>query len=276
MFNIVELLDLFGDEKVKKIILSSYLLSQKQNSHLSDLVFQHLFFLKLCYPNLSIEIDYKKDGTSNYNPQTNTIYLNGMFDETTFLHELTHMFSYHYSQFIIPQEFYYFRNYFLSVQENEELVISFLQLCDEAKENILNRTSSIETDVNIDKELDDIDTRNGSESFIICQIEDIIDSLYSGKLHTQGLTHIKDNNSLPQKSSKGAGHGCTYFDETGLEFEEILADYQAIKMIAPNNRLFILLKQILGDSFVSFLDDRCRLINGENIIEIEFDNNINK
>lgn len=42
------------------------------------------------------------------------------------------------------------------------------------------------------------------------------------------------------------------------ETEEIIADYQAINLIDLNNKYFLLLKQILGENFVAFLDSRCR------------------
>ena len=114
------------------------------------------------------------------------------------------------------------------------------------------------------------------EYSIICALEDIIDAIYSGKSHDYGLIYIKDNNSYLQKSSKSAGYGCNYFDKKGFEYEEIIANYQAIKILDPNNRLLMLLKQILGDRFVSFLDDRCKLINGEKIFTIDLNNNITK
>lgn len=276
MFNIDELLYFFDDDNVKKIILSSYLISQRQNSKLSDIVFQQLLFLKRFHPELCIEIDYEKNKPSNYNPQTNRIELNGIFDETTFLHEVIHMFSYQYSQFVIPQEFYNFRNRFLSAPENESIIISFLNLCESLKEKNLKKSSSIEIQNNINEDLDNTNIENDCDYFIICKIEDIIDSIYSGKSHTQGLIYIKDNNSYPKKSSKSAGHGCEYFEKTGYEFEEIIANYQAIKMIAPNNQLFLLLKQILGDDFVSFLDERCQLIIGQKPQIVENNNNVNK
>ena len=60
MFRIEELLDLFRDDtEVIKIILSSYLLSQRENKELSDSVFQQLLFLKQIQPNIHIKIKMK-------------------------------------------------------------------------------------------------------------------------------------------------------------------------------------------------------------------------
>ena len=75
------------------------------------------------------------------------------------------------------------------------------------------------------------------------------------------------------KSKKSSGHGCDYFNKTGFEFEEIIADYQAIKLTDPNNEMFMLLKQILGNNFVSFLDKRCGVINGKKATGSELYNN---
>ena len=77
MLKIEELLNLFSDDEAKKIILSSYMLSQKRNKELSNALFEHLFFMKLFYPNINIDVDYDSDDNSNYNPMTNTICLNG-------------------------------------------------------------------------------------------------------------------------------------------------------------------------------------------------------
>ena len=41
-------------------------------------------------------------------------------------------------------------------------------------------------------------------------------------------TYLKDNNSYLQKAPRSAGHGCDYFNKNGYDFEEIIADYQAI------------------------------------------------
>ena len=66
MFKIEELLNLFKNNEIKNIILSTYLFSQSQNKELSDDVFQQLFFLKSLYPNICIEVNYQVNDTSNY------------------------------------------------------------------------------------------------------------------------------------------------------------------------------------------------------------------
>ena len=151
------------------------------------------------------------------------------------------------------------------------MIISFLNLCKTKKEKILNREL-----YEINEEINTSSIENDNEYFIISKIEDIIDSLYSGKSHDYGLRSIKDNDSYVEKSEKSSGHGCEYFETTGYEFEEILANYQAIKLISPNNDLFLLLKQILGTSFIEFLEERCKKINGEQVDNLDINNNISK
>ena len=91
MFKIEELLQLFENNEVKRIILSSYMLSQTTNKELSNKVFEQLFFLKKTYPEIEIKIDRNSTSPSHY--YDNAIYLNGCFDEVTFFHELAHLLS---------------------------------------------------------------------------------------------------------------------------------------------------------------------------------------
>jgi hypothetical protein len=114
-----------------------------------------------------------------------------------------------------------------------------------------------------------------SQFDLICKIEDIIDSIYDGQSFSHGVVSIKDNNSIAIKAQKTAGHGCEYFSNSSFQFEEIIADYQAIKLTDPNNELFILLKNILGTEFITFLEQRCNEICGQ-ISKIEISNNISK
>lgn len=278
MFRIEELLDLFRDDtEVIKIILSSYLLSQRENKELSDSVFQQLLLLKQIQPNIHIKINYKSSENSNYNPNENIIYLNGYFDETTFFHELTHLFSYCYSKFEIPQEYKDFKKKFHSSQMNHSRIISFLNLCKAEKQKIIKNAVPLELEKNeINQYLSNNDLQSDNDYFIICKIEDIIDSIYGGESYDRGLMYLKDNNSYLQKAPRSAGHGCDYFNKNGYDFEEIIADYQTIKMLAPNNQIFILLKQILGNKFVAFLEDRCEIINGKKVFGLDSNNNIIK
>ena len=270
MFRIEELLNLFKDEtEVIKIITRAYEISQRENKELSDKVFEQFYFFKTIYPELSIKVNYELDNPSYCDVNTKTINLNGIFDETTFFHELTHLFSYQHSKFNVPKEYKTYKEEFNSIYENDSIIISFLNLCKTKKEKLLNREKEL---YEINEEIN----TNDNEYFIISKIEDIIDSLYSGKSHDYGLRSIKDNDSYVEKSEKSAGHGCEYFETTGYEFEEILANYQAIKLISPNNDLFLLLKQILGTSFIEFLEKRCKKINGEQVDNLDINNNISK
>ena len=277
--NIKELIDLFEDEEVKKIIISSYYLSQEKNKELSDAVFEKFFILKKTFPNMDIIIDRNSTTPSNYNYVNNTIYLNGSINELTFFHELTHMISYDNSRFIMPTEYARFKTNFQKSKDRHSLLYNFIELCHQKKAEIINNTFvDIKYDYNNTNSSTTITTSSPEEIelLIIHELEDIVDALESGEPHDFGFHYTSDNNHIVQKSVKSAGHGCEYFSDTANEFEEILANYQSIKLLDPDNELFNLLNKILGNDFVSFLDDRCKQINSTKIINNRINNNINK
>ena len=85
--------------------------------------------------------------------------------------------------------------------------------------------------------------------------------------HDLGLCYEIDSSHNIQKTIETAGHGCKYYAIPGFELEEIIANYQSINLIDPDNELFNLFKSILGSDFISFLDNRCQQMNsnGKNI-----------
>lgn len=271
MFKIEDLINLFPNEEVKKLLVYSYYLSQEKDKKLSNSLFSQLLFLKKTNPEIDIIIDESIDN-SFYNSYENVIYLKNTSIDT-FFHELTHLLSNNYSNFDIPKEFNDFRNYFFSNKENESLVIDFLELCHRKKEQYIQK-------IDINKiEQSQIGNNNQDpfviESDLISTMEDIIDSIYDGRSFTQGLRVIKDNTTNVIKAKKTAGHGCEYFSESNLQFEEILANYLALKLTDPDNELFLYLKEILGKEFVGFLEQRCSEICGD-IPKIDINNNISK
>ena len=159
----------------------------------------------------------------------------------------------------------------MASQDNTSLIVQFLDLCRRKKTEFFQRFSSESIK---DYKMDNVHQEpQYSQLDLISMIEDIVDSIYDGQSFTQGLASIKDNNTIASKAQKTAGHGCEYFSNSGFQFEEILANYQAIKLTDPNNELFVLLKNILGTEFISFLDQRCNEICGQ-ISKIEMNNNI--
>ena len=264
MFEIENLLNLFSDEDIKEMLLYSYYLSQEKGKDLSDSVFGHLLFLKTINPRINIILDTTKE-KSCFNPNDNVIYLTRLSIET-FFHELTHLFSYNYSYFQVPNEYYSFKKEFLSSPKNTSLMIELLNLCNRKKTEFFGEDDINPNVYNIThkNEINNISQKPQSTQFdTIIRIEGIIDSIFDGQSFTHGLTSIKDNNSIAIKSQKASGHSCEYFSNSGYQFEEILADYQAIKLTDPNNDLFVLLKNIIGDGFISFLDQRCSEICGK-------------
>ena len=278
--NIEELIKLFDDQEVRKIILSSYYMSQKTNKELSDTIFEKLFILKQTHPNLNIVIDRASTLPSTYKSEENTIYLNGTFNELVFLHELTHMISYEDSSFVLPTEYKKFKTNILQPKDKGSLLFSFINLCKLKRQEILNNTEiSVIQNNNYDKNNSN-QTNTPSDAEIqlsvLLELEDIVDALVSGESHDLGLHYEIDDNHIVQKSEKSAGHGREYYANTGNEFEEILANYQSIMLLDPNNELFSMLKNILGHEFVEFLDDRCEQMNSTKIINKSINNKIDK
>lgn len=276
MFKIKYLLSLFQNESTRKMLVYSYYLSQEKDKNLSDSVFEQLLLLKTKNPSINIILDTTKK--SYFNLRDSKIYLNSS-SIGTFFHELTHLLSYYFFRFQIPNEYYSFKRNFLANPDNTSLIVQFLDLCKRKKTELFQKSSNESVnDYNI-KNLNEIDNVHqepqSSQLDSIRMIEDIVDSIYDGHSFSQGLVSINDIDSNVVKAAKTAGHGCEYFSNSGFQFEEILADYQAIKLTDPNNELFILLKNILGTEFISFLDQRCNEICGE-ISKIELNNNISK
>ena len=278
MFKLEDLLSLFSNEKTREMLVHSYYLSQEKDKELSDSVFEQFLLLKRQDPNINIILDTAKE-RSYFNPAENVIYINNLSIET-FFHELTHLLSYNYLKFKIPDEYYSFKRSFLSNPDNTSLIVQFLDLCKRKKNELFlsNKRIDINKIVTLSEMNNDeqkLQMPQSSQLNLIGKIEDIIDSIYDGQSFSHGVVYIKDNNSNLIKAQKTAGHGCEYFSNSGYQFEEILANYQAIKLTDPNNELFVLLKSILGTEFITFLDQRCNEICGQ-IVKIEMDNYISK
>lgn len=257
MFKIEELLSLFPNEEIKKLLISSYYLAKEQNNDFANTVFSQLLLLKRLNPHIDIIFIPTKE-TSCFDYNEDKIYLNELYIPT-FFHELTHLFSYHFAYFEMPNEFSYFKNKFLTEKDNTSLIIYLLDLCQKRRMQLLKKEINFENN--------ELNSTHSPHISIIEDIEDIIDSIYDGKSSTIGLTTIRNNERLSNKSQKSAGHGCQYFSITKYQFEELLADYQTIKLICPNDELFLLLKKILGEEFVAFLDKRCQEISNSSLEE---------
>ena len=137
VFEINKLLNLFDDEDVKKIILSSYFLSQKKNNELSNVVFEKLYILKVSHSEINVVINKNSNALSYYNYFDHTIYLNGVFNELTFFHELTHLFSREQFNFSVPVEYENLKKHFLLSKNNYSLLFSFVEVCRKKKLEII-------------------------------------------------------------------------------------------------------------------------------------------
>lgn len=209
---------------------------------------------------------------SKFVPKNTTIKLSD-FNVKTFFHELTHLLSYFCCQFNVPKEYIDFKNKFLSSPENISNLFSLAKLCEEdilktiliAFGDISNNNILSTNEMTLENFAKNIQIRSNTEI-----IQDMIDALTNGELCDFGLTYTKDLNTNIKKTEKSSGHGCEYFKNINMQFEEIIADYLAISIIDPDNKLFTLFKSVLGDDFVMFLDNRCKLITGS---QPEFDYN---
>ncbi len=276
MFKIEDLLSLFPNEKTREMLIYSYNLSQKKNKTLSDSVFERLLLLKEQDPDIDIILDTTKDDPSYYDPAGNTIYIHDLSIEA-FFHELTHLLSYNYLRFQVPNEYYSFKINFIKNPDNTNLIVHLLDLCERKKAELSLKFLSKET-LNLynDKTLNKMNNvqqkPQHSQLDLIFLIEDIIDSIFDGQSASHGIVSIRDNETITIKAQKTAGHGCEYFANSSYQFEEILANYLAIKITDPNNEVFNLLKIILGTKFISFLDQRCNEICVQ-ISKTEINNN---
>ena len=203
---------------------------------------------------------------SYFDQGKNVIYLNDLSSEVLF-HELTHLLSFNFLKFQVPNEYYIFINNFFTNSNNTSLITKFLDLCKKRKKEIIQSFSTEigkEYITNANNERDKINKDSlNMELHLISLIEDIVDSIYNGESATRGLTYINNDDTNSFKVKKTNGHGCEYYTTNNYQFEEILANYQAIMLIDPNNELFVLLKNILGQDFISFLDQRCNEMCGK-------------
>ena len=260
---IEELIGLFDNPKVKKLLLESYLLSQKENKVLSDAVFAKLFYLKKANPNINIIIDYNVE-RAGYDAIEDIIYLS---DDNipTFFHELTHLLSYEYSKSEVPFEWIDFKKKFLSSPQNISLIYDFITLCDLKRKKIIGNINQVIENLELEL-IKPFQPFSKNETIIkfdtIGSLGDIIDAIFDGKSYDNGIVYEIDENHIAQKAPKTAGHGCEYFNSTNNNFEEVIANYLAIKLTDPNNELFVMLKNILGNEFVLFLEQRCNEISG--------------
>ena len=81
---------------------------------------------KYCIP-----LDSAKE-KSYFSPTENIIYINDLSIEK-FFHELTHLLSYNYLRFQIPNEYYSFKRNFMANPDNTSLIVQFLDLCKRKK-----------------------------------------------------------------------------------------------------------------------------------------------
>ncbi len=240
-----------------------------------------LLFLAQMYPDINIVYDEKIE-RSYYSATTLTIYLNET-SSVVFLHELTHMFHHLESNYYVPEDF----EQLINILDRKDLVVDFanqlgehmLQLCmyklskfkDQPfiKDKLFNQnlSNSNQSVTNIDNDMIELDLDS--------HIQDILDALVGGSGFDYGITYIKDDNSLANKSGRICGHGEDYYKIQGKIYREILANYAALTLINPNYKYFVQLKMILGEPLVELLDNEVNKYFSSNIEKVD-NNNIRK
>lgn len=282
-----ELLNQFPDKTIQAIISEAYSTSQQQNKLWSDSIFSQFLLLKQIYPNIDIHFDPTKKN-SYFSPSENAIYLT-YNSSGTFFHELTHLLSYNDgSLYFDSPEYTEFKNNFCISRGKDMIVL--LEYIDKAIEALPTTEKIIEPKYNNLIQLSH-SQQNGNKKFIqnsvyafsmnkldvFGKIEDIIDAISDGRSETYGLKYVPDPNKIVTKHKRADGHGCEYFGIKGAQLEEIVADWQAINLIDPHNQAFSLLKNLMGERFVSYLDQRCEHLNGiSNNYVMDTNNNIHK
>ena len=203
MFKIENLLDIFPNQNIKELLLRSYFLSQEQNKELSDRIFDQFLLLVMQNQSINIVFDVSKEN-SYFDQGKNVIYLNDLSSEVLF-HELTHLLSFNFLKFQVPNEYYIFINNFFTNSNNTSLITKFLDLCKKRKKEIIQSFSTEigkEYITNANNERDKINKDSlNMELHLISLIEDIVDSIYNGESATRGLTYINndDTNSFKVK-----------------------------------------------------------------------------
>lgn len=235
-----------------------------------------LFFLMQIYPDINIIYDAKIE-TSYYSPVELTICLNET-SSAIFLHELTHMFHHLETNYYVPKKF----EQLINISDKKYLIVDFVKLLKEHRSLAIKSTSSNPNEkiINLNFNNNQLLSETNMDNNIIewnldSLIQDILDALVGGKGFDEGITYIKDNNSLVIKSGKICGHGVDYYMTPNSIYKEILANYSALTLINQNYEYFTILKKILGEPLVELLDKEVGKIFSSNIEKVE-KNNIRK
>lgn len=247
----------FPNEKTKEVLTTAYMISQVQNKALSDLFFYNLLVIKEIDPSFNIVID-ENSQKSYFDANKNIVCLK---DTTflTFFHELTHAFSFKKNHFITPVEFYSLQERLLNSKHLKAFIL-FLNDIQYLKNELINSyNQAIHTN---------IDTNEIRKLKIYNAIEDILDAISDGAIVKDGLMSIDAKNQVNSFKLKGTfGHGSDYYQKTNYQFEEILANYLAIKLLEPNDKYFLILQSLIGEEFIKFLDrkicDVCNIYKNE-------------
>ncbi len=234
-----------------------------------------LLFLMQIYPNINIIYDAKIE-KSYYSPVELTIYLNET-SSAIFLHELTHMFHHLETNYYVPKNF----EQLINISDKKYLIVDFAKLLKEHRSLAIKSTSSnpnekiINLNFNDNQLLSETNMDNNMIEWNLDNlIQDILDALVCGKGFDEGITYIKDNNSLAIKSGKICGHGADYYMTSNSIYKELLANYSVLTLINPNYEYFTMLKIILGEPLVELLDKEVDKFFSSNI-EKEENNNTN-
>lgn len=244
------------EPRVQTILYNAYKLSGNYSNFLEILKY---------YKNKDLDTnvyiaDNLDDDRSYYSKMDLSIHLSQRDSNNTvvFFHELTHLLHHRQLGFRVPKKFGEIKSDIISDESKMNDFVDYMNYLSESKGK-RNEKLTYKLKKNNEIKIDDsqeVMDRDDIEYRCISCLEDIVDSIYDGRSYDRGLCYIKDNNSLPKKTRKSAGHGSEYFEIQDYDFLEIIANYAAISIMAPDLEEFSILKEIMGEEMTDLLDEQ--------------------
>jgi len=194
----------------------------------------------------------------------------------TFFHELTHAFHYYSKHHAVPDEFEKIvYNLRVGKRENKAFLL-FMKYYEELnareKQKLKNEMAKEnEHGINF------ADAASNVRYFrLINRLCDILDAIFEGKLHDDGLFLGNDNmNDYYEKIIEIGGHGKEYYSRKGSDYREIIANYGAIRNSEFRDQIFKIMIPLLGEDFMLLLEKEYLEIMNLNSYDKDMNNSNN-
>ena len=250
-----EVLNLYNDcsEDVKKLLMNvlSYLEKIDKDEFLKYC--NNLCQLKRLCPEFTIRIMNQE--RSCFVSQDNTVIIDGnsLMNYCTFFHELTHAFHYYSKNFTIPDRF---EEIIYNLRVNKRQDENFLTILKYIEEKYINEKHSLKNEQN--EYINNVNDDNSEVRAMYIQVlqclEDILDAVYRGKLHDQGIFYEKDMNNYCVNIAEISGHGEEYYSSKNNDYLEMIANYGAIRNSQFSEQMFKIMVLVLGEDLMMLLE----------------------